>query len=89
MQDIIVLAFNTGDEHQAAMAGAFIRCQAFLSPLIRICSIIGIYNTLAGIVVVHVIFGLPPMTLLFSNYYSVLQVELFDAGRGGRPRTAA
>ena len=36
---------------------------------------------LAGIVVVHVIFGLPLMTLLFRNYYSSLPIELFNAGR--------
>ena len=29
----------------------------------------------------HVIFGLPLMTLLFRNYYSSLPIELFNAGR--------
>jgi glucose/mannose transport system permease protein len=42
---------------------------------------IGIYDSLTGIVVVHVIFGLPLMTLLFRNYYSSLPIELFNAGR--------
>ena len=63
------------------LVGAFIPCQVFLYPLIRISSTIGIYNTLTGIVVVHVVFGLPLMTLLFRNYYGALPVELFNAGR--------
>ena len=63
------------------LVGAFIPYQVFLYPLIRIFSTIGIYNTLTGIVLVHVIFGLPLMTLLFRNYYSALPIELFNAGR--------
>ncbi len=63
------------------LVGAFIPYQVFLYPLIRIFSTIGIYNTLTGIVLVHVIFGLPLMTLLFRNYYSALPLELFNAGR--------
>ena len=63
------------------LVGAFIPYQVFLYPLIRIFSTIGIYNTLTGIVMIHVVFGLPLMTLLFRNYYGALPVELFHAGR--------
>ena len=42
---------------------------------------VGIYNSLACIVIVHVIFGLPMMTLLFRNYYAGLPIELFKAAR--------
>jgi glucose/mannose transport system permease protein len=63
------------------LIGAFIPYQVFLFPLIRIFAAIGIYNSLLCIVLVHVIFGLPLMTLLFRNYYSALPVELFNAGR--------
>ena len=41
----------------------------------------GIYNSLPCIVIVHVIFGLPTMTLLFRNYYAGLPIELFKAAR--------
>jgi glucose/mannose transport system permease protein len=41
----------------------------------------GVYNSLLCIVIVHVIFGLPTMTLLFRNYYAGLPVELFKAAR--------
>jgi glucose/mannose transport system permease protein len=63
------------------LAGAFIPYQVFLYPLVRIFSQTGVYNSLTCIVLVHVIFGLPVMTLLFRNYYASLPVELFKAAR--------
>jgi glucose/mannose transport system permease protein len=63
------------------LLGAFIPYQVFLYPLVRIFATAGIYNSLACIVIVHVIFGLPVMTLLFRNYYASLPIELFKAAR--------
>jgi glucose/mannose transport system permease protein len=63
------------------LIGAFIPYQVFLYPLVRLFSVLGIYNSLAGIVVVHIIFGMPIMTLLFRNFYSSLPRELFNAAR--------
>ncbi|MBX2805681.1 MAG: carbohydrate ABC transporter permease [Hyphomicrobiales bacterium] len=63
------------------LLGAFIPYQVFLYPLVRIFAVTGIYNSFACIVLVHVIFGLPIMTLLFRNYYASLPVELFKAAR--------
>jgi len=63
------------------LLGAFIPYQVFLYPLVRLFSSVGLYDSLAGIVVVHVAFGLPLMTLLFRNYYSSLPIELFNAAR--------
>ncbi len=63
------------------LLGAFIPYQVFLYPLVRIFSQVGLYNSLPCIVMVHVIFGLPTMTLLFRNYYASIPVELFKAAR--------
>jgi glucose/mannose transport system permease protein len=63
------------------LIGAFIPYQVFLYPLVRLFSVIGIYDSLAGIVTVHVIFGMPIMTLLFRNFYASLPHELFNAAR--------
>lgn len=63
------------------LLGAFIPYQVFIYPLIRVYAEIGIYGTLTGVVVSHVIFGMPIMTLLFRNYYSTLPLELFNAAR--------
>jgi glucose/mannose transport system permease protein len=63
------------------LIGAFIPYQVFLYPLVRLFSVFGIYNSLAGIVVVHIVFGMPIMTLLFRNFYASLPRELFNAAR--------
>ncbi|MBA5777122.1 carbohydrate ABC transporter permease [Stappia sp. F7233] len=63
------------------LLGAFIPYQVFLYPLVRIFATTGLYNSLACIVIVHVIFGLPVMTLLFRNFYAGLPIELFKAAR--------
>jgi glucose/mannose transport system permease protein len=63
------------------LMGAFIPYQVFLYPLVRIFATAGIYNTLPCIVIVHIIFGLPLMTLLFRNFYAGLPIELFKAAR--------
>jgi glucose/mannose transport system permease protein len=48
---------------------------------VRIFSQVGLYNSLAGIVTVHTIFGLPTMTLIFRNHFAALPLELFKAAR--------
>jgi glucose/mannose transport system permease protein len=53
----------------------------FLYPLVRLFSTLGIYNSLFGIVLIHTVFGMPVMTLLFRNFYASLPVELFNAAR--------
>jgi glucose/mannose transport system permease protein len=63
------------------LLGAFIPYQVFLYPLVRIFSTTGIYNSLTCIVIVHIIFGLPTMTLLFRNYYAGIPIDLFKAAR--------
>ena len=63
------------------LLGAFIPYQVFIYPLVRIFSTIGIYSSLTGIVLIHITFGLPIMTLLFRNFYSSLPIDLFKAAR--------
>ncbi len=63
------------------MIGAFIPVQVMMYPLVRALGAVGLVGSLPGIVVVHVIFSMPLMTLLFRNYYAALPVELFNAAR--------
>jgi glucose/mannose transport system permease protein len=65
----------------ALLLGAFIPYQVILYPLVKIFSTIGIYGSLACIVSVHVLFGLPVMTLLFRNFYAGVPDELVKAAR--------
>jgi len=63
------------------LIGAFIPYQVFIYPLVRLFAFTGLYNSLICVVIVHVIFGLPLMTLLFRNFYAGIPVELFKAAR--------
>lgn len=63
------------------LAGAFIPLQVMIYPLVRLLAAGGIFGTLPGIVLVHTIFGMPLLTLLFRNYYAGVPHELFQAAR--------
>lgn len=63
------------------MLGAFIPYQVILYPLVRIFSTVGLYGTLPGIILVHIIFGLPYMALLFFNFYQGVPPELSRAAK--------
>ena len=61
--------------------GAFIPYQVMLYPMVILLREMGIYGTLWGLVMVHSIFGMPILTLLFRNYFTSLPEELFKAAR--------
>jgi len=61
--------------------GAFIPYQVMLYPIVIILSTIGLYGSLTGLVIVHSIFGMPILTLLFRNYFTSVPEELFKAAR--------
>ena len=61
--------------------GAFIPYQVMLYPLVILLREMGIYGTLWGLILVHTIFGMPILTLLFRNYFTALPEELFKAAR--------
>ena len=61
--------------------GAFIPYQVMLYPIVIMLREIGLYGSLSGLVIVHTIFGMPILTLLFRNYFTSLPEELFKAAR--------
>ncbi len=61
--------------------GSFIPYQVMLYPIVILLREMGLYGTLWGLVVVHTIFGMPILTLLFRNYFSSIPEELFKAAR--------
>jgi glucose/mannose transport system permease protein len=63
------------------MVGAFIPLQVMIYPLVRVLATFGLFGSLGGIVLVHIIFAMPVMTLLFRNYYASVPHELFQAAR--------
>ncbi|TJV02717.1 MAG: carbohydrate ABC transporter permease, partial [Mesorhizobium sp.] len=52
------------------IVGAFIPYQVMIYPIVIILREIGLYGSLSGLVIVHSIFGMPILTLLFRNYFT-------------------
>ena len=63
------------------IVGAFIPYQVMIYPIVIVLREIGLYGSLSGLVVVHSIFGMPILTLLFRNYFTSVPEELFKAAR--------
>ena len=63
------------------MLGAFIPVQVMIFPLVRVLASVDLFSSLPGIVIVHTIFSMPVLTLLFRNYYAAIPHELFQAAR--------
>lgn len=61
--------------------GMFIPYQAILIPLIRFLQQVGLYNSIAGLIIVHVVYGLPITTLIFRNFFTAIPGELIEAAR--------
>ncbi len=59
--------------------GMFIPYQSILIPLVQFLQTIGLYGNLFGLIIVHIIYGLPITTLIFRNYYSEIPDELIEA----------
>ncbi len=55
--------------------------QVVIYPLIIAFRELRIFATLQGIIILHTIFGMPILTLLFRNYFAALPEDLFKAAR--------
>ncbi|MEZ5479552.1 MAG: carbohydrate ABC transporter permease [Thiolinea sp.] len=63
------------------IVGAFIPYQVMIYPIVILLREMGLYGSLWGLVIVHTIFGMPILTLLFRNYFTSVPEELFSAAR--------
>jgi len=61
--------------------GAFIPYQTMLYPIVILLRELGLMGSIGGLVLVHTIFGMPILTLLFRNYFASIPQELFKAAR--------
>jgi len=61
--------------------GMFIPYQSVLIPVVTVLQTIGLYGGLPGLVLVHVVYGIPITTLIFRNYYAAIPTELVEAAR--------
>jgi glucose/mannose transport system permease protein len=63
------------------IVASFVPYQVMLYPLVMITAELGIYSTLWAVILIHTIFGMPIMTLIFRNYFASIHPELFKAAR--------
>lgn len=61
--------------------GMFIPYQSILLPLFQTLNALKLGGSVAGLVVAHVIYGLPITTLIFRNYYSEVPNDLIEAAQ--------
>jgi glucose/mannose transport system permease protein len=61
--------------------GMFIPYQSVLIPLTQTLGRIGLGGTLWGLILVHVVYGIPITTLIFRNYYAEVPTDLIEAAR--------
>lgn len=61
--------------------GMFIPYQSILIPLVKFMQFIKLYGDLPGLILVHIIYGIPITTLIFRNYYAGISSEILEAGR--------
>lgn len=61
--------------------GMFIPYQSVLIPLVNVLETIGLYGGIPGLILTHIVYGIPITTLIFRNYYASVPTELVEAGR--------
>jgi len=61
--------------------GMFIPYQAVLIPMFQTMSSTGLRGGISGLVLVHVIYGLPITTLIFRSYFAGISEELIEAAK--------
>ncbi len=61
--------------------GMFIPYQSILIPLVDFMHKINLYGGLPGLILTHIIYGIPITTLTFRNYYASIPNELVEASK--------
>ncbi|GAH95228.1 unnamed protein product, partial [marine sediment metagenome] len=61
--------------------GMFIPYQSIIIPLVLTLQKLHVYGTIPGLILVHVIYGLPISTLIFRNYYITVPTEMVEASK--------
>jgi len=65
----------------AMLFGMFIPYQSILIPLVRFMQSIKLYGNIPGLILTHIVYGIPITTLIFRNYYAGIPTEMVEAAR--------
>ncbi|MCC7005209.1 MAG: carbohydrate ABC transporter permease [Ottowia sp.] len=63
------------------LIGCFIPFQVVLLPMARLLGMIGLANSIVGLIFVHVVYGIAFTTLFFRNFYIGIPHDLINAAR--------
>lgn len=61
------------------LVGMFIPYQTVLIPIVKFLQLVNLYGTIPGLILVHVVYGLPITTLIFRNFYVSIPKALVEA----------
>ena len=61
------------------LIGMFIPFQSVIIPLFQFLKLLDLQGTLTGVIVVHIIYGIPITTLIFRNYYESIPDAIVEA----------
>ena len=61
--------------------GVFMPFQVVLLPMSQVLGWLGLSSSIAGLILVHLLAGLPSTTLFFRNYYAAIPNDLLHAAR--------
>ena len=61
--------------------GMFIPYQIILIPLFQVLRNLGLYGSLYGLILAHIIYGIPIVTLLFRNFYDQIPSDILESAR--------
>jgi glucose/mannose transport system permease protein len=67
--------------YMAFLFGMFIPYQAVMIPLVQLMTKAHLIGGIPGLMLAHVVFGIPICTLIFRNYYATIPSELVEAAR--------
>lgn len=61
------------------LVGMFIPFQAVIIPVFQFLNMLHLQGSIAGLIVVHIIYGIPITTLIFRNYYEGIPSAIIEA----------
>lgn len=65
----------------ALLVGCFVPFQIVLIPMARVLAALGLFGSLGGLILVHIVYGVPVTTLLFRNFYLGVPEAIVAAAR--------
>jgi len=61
--------------------GMFIPYQSILIPLVEFMQTVGLSGSIPGLILTHIIYGIPITTLIFRNYFATIPEDMIEAAK--------